>query len=253
MQIKRRGLRVIGVHLLRVAVRTASATMSNSLLGFVIAPRPTLMHDGTVNSDGASADTVLVEQARRGDPQAVGRLLDLYRPRLRLMVDLRLDRRLQGRLDPSDVLQEAYLDACKRIGEYAQKASMPFFVWLRLLTAEKLVFLHRHHLRVQMRDAGREVQLPVDVLCPASSAVLAAELVARHPSPSDVAAQAEMGAKLEAALDAMDALDREVLVLRHFEQLTNCETAHTLGLTESAASQRYVRALERLRAMLSPG
>src|SRR5262249_42278432 len=113
-------------------------------------------------------------------------------------------------------------------------------------------FLHRHHLGVRMRDAGREVRLPVDALCPASSAVLAAELVARHPSPSEAAAKAELRGKLESALDAMDPVDREVLVLRHFEQLTNSETAQTLDLTESAASQRYVRALERLRGMISP-
>lgn len=183
----------------------------------------------------------------------MGRLFDQYKPRLRLMVGLRLDQRIQGRVDPSDVLQEAYLDAARRIGEYAQKESMPFFVWLRLLTAEKLAFLHRHHLGVHMRDAGREVQFPVDALCPASSAVLAAELVARQPSPSEAAAKAEMRARLQTSLDAMDPIDREVLVLRHFEQLTNGEAAQTLGLTESAASQRYVRALERLRAILLPG
>src|SRR5262249_22488676 len=147
---------------------------------------------------------------------------------------------------------EACLDACKRIGEFARKSSMPLFVWLRLLTAEKLVYLHRHHLGVRMRDVGREVQLPVDALCPPSSAVLAAALVARHPTPSEVAAKAEMRSHLEAALETMDVTDREVLALRHFEQLTNAETAQTLGLTESGASQRYVRALERLRAMLLP-
>src|SRR5262249_39777789 len=149
----------------------------------------------------AKFDLGLLAQAAHGDSAAMGQLFDHYRPRLRLMVGLRLDRRLQGRLDPSDVLQEAYLDACKRIDEYAHKASMPFFIWLRLLTAEKLAFLHRHHLGVRMRDAGREVQLPVDALCPASSAVLAAELVARHPSPSEAAAKAEMRARLESALD----------------------------------------------------
>src|SRR5262249_34112013 len=203
-----------------------------------------------VTSTNTDANANLLRQATQGDLQAMGRLFEVSRQRLRLMVDLRLDRRLQGRLGPSDVLQEAFLDACKRIGEYTQKASMPFFVWLRLLTAEKLLFLHRHHLGVQMRDAGREVQLPVDALCPASSAVLAAELVARHPSPSEAAAKAEMRSRLESALDEMDPVDREVLVLRHFEQLTNGETAVSLALTESAASQRYVRALERLRAML---
>ncbi len=229
------------------------ARLDIHLINFSFASQAARVHDETVTQIEANSESTLLEQARKGDLEAMGRLFEYYRQRLRMTIDLRLDRRLQGRLDPSDVLQEAYLDACKRIGEYARKLSMPFFVWLRLLTVEKLVFLHRYHLGVQMRDARREVHLSVDALCPPSSAVLAAEMVARHPSPSEAAAKAEMRSRLEAVLDAMDATDREVLVLRHFEQLTNAETAQTLGLTDSAASQRYVRALERLRAMLSPG
>ena len=199
-----------------------------------------------------SAD--VADQLRRlaaGDPQAPGELFAHYRARLRRMVQLRLDRRLQGRVDASDVLQEAYLDVAKRAAEYAANPTMPFFLWLRLLTGQRLLMVHRQHLGAQMRDVGQEVSLYRGALPQASSVSLAAQLLGRMTSPSLAAVRAEMQLKLQEALNGMDPLDREVLVLRHFEELSNGETAAVLGLQKAAASNRYVRALKRLKEVLS--
>jgi RNA polymerase sigma-70 factor (ECF subfamily) len=129
---------------------------------------------------------------------------------------------------------------------------MPMFLWLRFLTGQKLLQLHRRHLGVQARNAGREVSCSRWSAPEASSATLAAWLVGRLSSPSHAAARAELCSQLHTALDQIEPLDREILVLRHFEQLTNAEVAHVLGIQESAASKRYVRALERLKGVLQP-
>jgi RNA polymerase sigma-70 factor (ECF subfamily) len=193
----------------------------------------------------------LLRRASQGDPQALGNLLAQHQERLRLMVRLRLDRRLQGRIDPSDVIQEAYLEASQRFPDYAREPDMPFFLWLRFLTAQKLLVLHRRHLGTRARDASREVSLNRGALPEASSAELAAQLVGHRTTPSAAAVRAEMQVRLQEALESMDPIDREVLTLRHFEQLTNAETARLLGLRESAASQRYARALLRLKDILT--
>jgi RNA polymerase sigma-70 factor (ECF subfamily) len=198
-----------------------------------------------------SETDVLRARAREGDQGALAALFDRYRDRLRRMVRLRLDRRLQGRLDPSDVLQEAYLDVARRAPEYAAKPDMPVFLWLRFLTAQRLLALHRQHLGAQMRDAGQEVSLYRGALPMASSVSLAAQLLGRFTSVSEAAARAELQVRLQTVLNGMDPLDREVLALRHFEELTNTETAEVLGIRKSAASNRYIRALKRLKEILS--
>lgn len=166
------------------------------------------------------------------------------------MVKLRLDRRLQGRVDPSDVLQEAYLEAAERIGDYCQNPTMPPYLWLRFITGQRLLRIHRQHLGVQARDAAREVTLYRGALPAASSAALAAQLVGKKTSPSKAAMRAETKVRLQEALNRLDELDREVLALRHFEQLSNAEAAGVLGIQESAASKRYLRAIERLKEFL---
>ncbi len=132
--------------------------------------------------DNPSETEKLLHRARDGDRQALGELLCRYRDRLLLMVRLRLDRRLQGRIDSSDVIQDAYLEAAERFAEYVRDPAMPFFLWLRFLTAQKLLVLHRRHLGAKARDAGREVSLYRGVLPEASSAVLAAQLVGHRTS-----------------------------------------------------------------------
>jgi RNA polymerase sigma-70 factor (ECF subfamily) len=192
----------------------------------------------------------LLRQAAKGDPKRFGAMLEQFRPRLRRMIALRLDSRLHGRIDPSDVIQETYLEAATRLEEYLLNPAMPFFLWLRFLTDQKLVTLHRHHLGRQMRDAAREVSLQAGRPAGTSSAALAAQLLGREARPSEAAIRAERIARLHEALDSMDTIDREVLALRHFEQLSLEETAQVLGITESGASRRHLRALKRLKEIL---
>jgi RNA polymerase sigma-70 factor (ECF subfamily) len=199
----------------------------------------------------SSGDTdLLLQKAAQGDQQSWGALLERSRDRLRRMVALRLDRRLQGRIDPSDVLQEAYLEASARLAEYVQNPTMPFFLWLRFLTSQKLLGLHRHHL-ADKRDPAREISLYRGALPVTSSAALAAKLLGRLTRPSEAAIRAEMKIRLQEALNSMDPIDREVLALRHFEQLNTAETAEVLGITEEAAKKRHVRAIKRLREILT--
>lgn len=194
----------------------------------------------------------LVERAANGDQQLRGQLLERYRGRLRKLVALRLDQRLQGRVDPSDLIQEAFLDASRRLPEYAREPEpMPFYLWLRFLTGQKLLELHRRHLGAQARDAAREVSLHRGPMPEATSAAIVAQLLGRQTSPSQAAVRAERKLRLQETLNRMDPIDREVLVLRHYEQLTNGEVALVLGLDKSAASKRYARALIRLKDLLA--
>jgi RNA polymerase sigma-70 factor (ECF subfamily) len=193
---------------------------------------------------------VLLGKAQAGDKAALAEIFDRYRERLRRMVRLRLDRRLQGRLDPSDVLQEAYLDFAKRAPEYAANPAMDFFLWLRLLTGQRLLVLHRQHLGTQMRDAGLEVSLYQGALPQATTHSLAAQLLGHLTSPTQAAQRAELQIRLQEALNRMDPVDREIIALRHFEELSNNEAAAVLGIKKSAASNRYIRALKELREIM---
>ena len=200
---------------------------------------------------GESSETTrLLRRAAQGDQQAWGALLTQSRDRLRRVVALRLDHRLQGRVDPSDIIQEACIDASERLAEYVRQPDMPFFLWLRFLTGQRLLRVHRQHLGAEKRDVGREVSLYRGALPEATSAALAAQLLGRDTRPSEAAIRAERKIRLQEALNSMDPIDREVLALRHFEQLTNGEAAGILGLQEAAAAKRYVRALKRLRVIL---
>jgi RNA polymerase sigma-70 factor (ECF subfamily) len=192
----------------------------------------------------------LVWKAQHGDDAALGALFTRYRDRLRKMVLLRLDRRLVGRLDASDVLQEAYLDVARRFPEYAAAPTVPVYLWLRVLTGQRLIDLHRQHLGTHMRDAALEVSLYRGALPQASSASLAQQMLAGLTSPTQAAVRAELQLQLQDALNELDPLDREVVVLRHFEELNNVETAQVLGIEPPAASKRYMRAIRRLKAVL---
>jgi len=192
----------------------------------------------------------LESRLRAGDSSAVEELFSAYRDRLKKMVRLRLDSRLQGRLDVSDVLQEAFLDVQKKAPDFAAK-NIPAYVWLRLVVTERLLILHRHHLDTKMRDAGQEVSLHPGGLPAASTHSLANLLLGRMTSPSEAAVRAERQIRLQDALNQMDPLDREVLAMRHFEELNNSETAIVLGLSKTAASNRYIRALKRLKNILA--
>ncbi len=198
----------------------------------------------------ARGDGDLLVRIEGGDERAMTELFTRHRERLRQMIRLRLDRRLQGRIDSSDVLQDTYLEVARRAREYIAQPDVPPFIWLRYLTGQTLLALHRHHLKVHMRDAGQEVSLRHRATPQANSASLAEMLLGRLTSPSRAARRAEMQLKLQETLNAMEAFDREVLALRHFEELSNGEVAQVLGLSKTAASNRYIRALRRLKETL---
>ncbi len=198
-----------------------------------------------------SENDELLRLASEGDAESWEALVGRSRPRLRRMVAFRLDHRLQGRVDPSDVIQDAYLEAWQDLGTYLQRPVMPFFLWLRSVAGSKLREIHRHHLGTQMRDPRREVSIHGGAMPETTSTALAAELLGNLTRASEEAVRAEIKLRLQEALNAMDPLDREVLALRHFEQLSPAEAAQVLGIKEKAAGMRYVRALRRLKEILS--
>jgi RNA polymerase sigma-70 factor (ECF subfamily) len=201
------------------------------------------------NQDVESSE--LLARARAGSLQALNDIFERHRDRLRRMVDIRLDRRLVARVDPSDVIQEAYLDVARRLDEYLRDPKLPLLLWLRFIVGERLLKLHRQHLGTQARDVAREISLYREALPEASSAALAAQLLGRHTSPTHAAVRAERMLRVQEALNNLDPIDREVLSLRHFEQLSRRETAQALGIEEAAAAKRYIRALKRLKDALA--
>jgi RNA polymerase sigma-70 factor, ECF subfamily len=206
---------------------------------------------GTLMENNSGDTAALLERARAADNVALTELFSRHRERLRRMVQIRLDARVQARIDASDVIQDAYLYVAQRLDEYLRQPTLPFFLWLRLVVGERLTTLHRHHLGTQLRDAGREVSLYREALPAASSAALAAQLLGKHTSPTQAAVRAERLLRIQEAINLLDGLDREVLSLRHFEHLTRAETAKVLGIEESAAAKRYIRALKRLKSTLA--
>jgi RNA polymerase sigma-70 factor (ECF subfamily) len=167
------------------------------------------------------------------------------------MVALRLDPRLQGRLDASDVIQEGYLDAIRRLEEYIRDPSVSFYIWLRFLVGQRVTEYHRRYLSRPGRNVGREDSIYRGAMPGVSSGALAARLLGKLTSPSQAAVRAERKLQLQEALNRMDPIDREILVLRHYEQMSNGDAAAVLGLEKAAASKRYTRALERLGEILS--
>jgi RNA polymerase sigma-70 factor (ECF subfamily) len=200
-------------------------------------------------SDDVEDAPILLERLHQGDPDALTVLFAHHRDRLRRMIDFRLDARLKGRISASDVLQEAYIEALHRLEKHPPDASLPFFVWVRSLTVQRMIDLYRRHVGAQARDAGREVRLEADGSVEASSEKMAA-LLGDLTSPSQAAERAEAAARVREVLDRLDPIDREVVALRHFEELSNGEAAAVLGIQPAAASKRYVRAMDRLRDAL---
>jgi RNA polymerase sigma-70 factor (ECF subfamily) len=189
----------------------------------------------------------LLEAARNGDEGALAALVERHRDRLERMVRLRMDRRLQGRVDPADVVQDAYLTMRGKFPQYSAEPRLPFFLWLRLEVGQKLVDVHRFHLGTKMRNAGQEVSLYHGALPQVTSLSLAEHLLGKLTTASQAAMRVELKLRVQEALNSMDPNDREVLILRHFEELSNAETAEVLGIKPSAAVNRYVRALKRLK------
>jgi RNA polymerase sigma-70 factor, ECF subfamily len=201
--------------------------------------------------DHTSSDALRqIERLRAGDRRALAELFEQNRVRLRRMVELRMDPHLRARLDASDVLQEAYLELAGDLEAYGRDPKLQPLLWMRLHVGRRLTTLHRQHLGIQMRDAGLEISLYRDALPEASSAALASMLLGKYTSPTEAAQRAERLLRVQEALNALDPIDREVLALRHFEQLGRSETAAVLGITQEAGAKRYFRALKRLKQVL---
>ncbi len=188
----------------------------------------------------------LGEMVLRGDTEAFGRLFEQLRTYMRRVVALRMDRRLRARLDPSDVVQEAQLEAFRRLPDFLERRPMSFRLWLRKTAQERLIKLRRLHLGAARRDARREAPLP-----DASSLLLARRLLATGPTPSQDAVGRERARRIREAVERLSEGDREILVLRNLEELSNEEAAEVLEVKPAAASQRYGRALLRLRKALA--
>jgi RNA polymerase sigma-70 factor (ECF subfamily) len=191
----------------------------------------------------------LVTRAGRGDAAAWQELLHRYQARLRQMVAVRLDRRLAARLDPSDVVQEVLAEAHKRMADYSNRRSLPFYPWLRQLAWERLVKLHEKHLQAQRRSITREESLDL-ALGDRSAEMLADRLAAPGASPVEELVREEMRQRVQTALARLPAREREVLILRYVEQLSLSEIGHVMGVTEAAAKARQTRALQHLHRLL---
>lgn len=198
----------------------------------------------------ASDELERLRRAAENESELLGPILLGFQDRLLRMIRVRLDQRLQARVDAAEVVQEAFLEVSRRLEEYLRDPSVPFYIWVRFLTLQKLAHIRRQHLGVQARDANREVSLFYGSLPQPSAATLAARLVGKLTSPSQAAVKAETKLRLQEALNSMDETDREILTLRHFEYMRNSEAARVLGLKESTTCNRHVRALERLKKIL---
>jgi RNA polymerase sigma-70 factor, ECF subfamily len=203
---------------------------------------------GTGMRNNADETRKLLEQVQHGDQAAFEALFQRHRAKLRRTIALRMDRRVAARVDASDVLQDAYLEAFKRLPKYLQQQGMPFYLWLCWIAREKVLALHRRHLGAEKRAVIYEAPLlPAD----SSSAFVSAVIAGREPTPSQALAKTELAEQLRQALEKLDDDERDLILWRHFEQLSARDTAQLLQISEAAASKRYIRAVERLRAILA--
>ncbi|MEQ9411282.1 MAG: sigma-70 family RNA polymerase sigma factor [Fuerstiella sp.] len=192
----------------------------------------------------------LIDRVINGDEDALATLFSQHRDRLWRMVNFRMDPRLHGRVDADDILQEAWLSVVQRIDHFLSDASRSIFVWFRLITSQTMVDIHRRHLGTQKRNAAIEFSINKGWSSESTSFSLSFHLLGHLTSPTQAALREELSQQLKTALASMQEIDREVLALRHFEQLSNRETAQILGISDQAASDRYMRALARLKGVL---
>lgn len=191
----------------------------------------------------------LLAQARQGDAHAVNALLDRHRVALRRMVELRMDRALTRRVDASDIVQDVMLEANRRLKDYLANPAMPFHLWLRHMAQDRLIDAHRRHRVSQRRSLDREQPL-VGHAPDRSTLELDAQLCDHELTPAAAATWHELQRRFQAAVEELDEQDREILLMRHFEELSNQDVAQSLGLSSAAASMRYLRAMRRLRTLL---
>lgn len=188
--------------------------------------------------------------AKAGDDEAINRLIERHRGAVLRMVQMRLDQKIRRRVDVSDVVQDVMIDASRRLQDYIANPAMPFHLWLRHIAKDRIIDAHRRHRGSQKRSVDREHALAVPGADDHSTMDLAAQLCDGELTPAAAATQREMAQRVEAAITELGEQDGEIIIMRHYEQLSNQEVAQALGLTEPAASMRYLRAVRRLRAML---
>lgn len=191
----------------------------------------------------------LLAGAEAGDPRAVDNLLNRHRDAVRRMIDLRMDRVLQRRVDASDIVQDVMIEANRRLADYLKNPVLPFHLWLRQMAKDHLIDAHRRHRVAARRSIDREQPMIADK-DDASGADFLAELRDRQLTPASIATWRELERRFSDACDQLDPKDREIVVMRHFERLSNSEVAEALDLTPQAASMRHLRAMRRLREKL---
>lgn len=202
-----------------------------------------------MQSDEEISDEVTALESR--GVEALTEYFEVNRERLRLFVKHRTDERMLGRLDWDDVLQDSFIVIQKRYQDFIDSPSVPIYVWMRAITGQVLIDLHRRHLGTKKRAVDREVSLHRRLPFQSTSTSLGGLFAKSGLSPSQVAVRAEQLAMLRTCLAEMNEIDREVLLLRHMEQMSNGEIAHALSIDKSAATKRYIRALKRLRERMS--
>jgi RNA polymerase sigma-70 factor (ECF subfamily) len=189
--------------------------------------------------------------AKNGDDDAVNRLIERHRGAVLRMVQMRLDQKIRRRVDVSDVVQDVMIDASRRLQDYLANPVMPFHLWLRHIAKDRIIDAHRRHRGSQKRSVDREHGLAAPGADDHSTMDLAAQLCDGELTPAAAATQREMAKRVEAAITELGEQDGEIIIMRHYEQLSNQEVAQALGLSEPAASMRYLRAVRRLRSMLT--
>jgi RNA polymerase sigma-70 factor (ECF subfamily) len=204
-----------------------------------------------MSNSPTSAIEALLARAAAGDEQAAGAVVCTYDDRLRRVIRVRLDRRITRRVDVDDVLQETHMEAVQRLPEFIEQRQVPLLIWLRFLAVQRCITLARRHLVASARDARREQRIGAHDAYDSASVALEHALSANITTPSGAAARNEMQDDVREAVQALEPFDREILCLRHFEELDNGEAASALGIESGTASKRYVRALVRLREVLA--
>ena len=192
----------------------------------------------------------LLRCAQQGDQDAVRQLIERHREPLRRLIHLRLDRALQRRVDASDVVQDVLLEASRRLSDYLRDPAMPFHLWLRQIARDHLIDVHRRHRLAERRTVDREQPLDAPAFAHRSSIDLAADLKDHELTPAAAAIRQELERRLHEVIAQLDEDDREILLMRYFEQMSNQEIAQALGLSEAAAGMRHLRALRRMRTLM---
>lgn len=192
----------------------------------------------------------LLAEARKGDDSAIQELLQRHRDSLHRLVAMRIDQKITRRIDVSDVVQDVLIEANRRLQSYLANPVMSFHLWLRQIAKDRMIDAHRRHRVSAKRSVDREQQIAVRRALDQSTIDLAAQLCDGELTPAEAATQHELAAQVKEAVDRLEPKDQEIILMRHFEQLSNQEIAEALELTEPAASMRYLRALKKLRSML---